>query len=296
MVRARPGFVLPVDKPEGPTSHDVVARARSALDTRKVGHTGTLDPFASGLLLLCVDAATRLSEYLTALPKTYLATARLGVRTDTLDPEGEVVASSEAWTGLEPDEIREALEGFRGPQRQVPPQFSAKKVGGEAMYEKARRGQRVELEPVEVEIHGIELLGTELPEVRFRLRVSSGTYVRAVARDLGDALGLPAHLTALRRTGIGGLDVDDAVPLDALDREEAVRRAALSPARALAHLPRVAVGEDDARRLATGQTVRPAGGETPPTGAVALIHGDVLVAVGEPRGAVIQPRKVFVDA
>lgn len=296
MVRARPGFVLLVDKPVGPTSHDVVARARKALGTGKVGHTGTLDPFASGLLLLCVDAATRLSEYLTALEKTYVATARLGSRTDTLDREGEVVASSDAWTSLDEEEIRRALKAFRGKQGQVPPQFSAKKVGGEAMYEKARRGQRVELEPVEVEVHEVELLEVALPEVRFRIRCSSGTYVRAVARDLGEALGVHAHLRALRRVRIGPFSVEGAVSVDGLGDETRVREAAVSPARALAHLPRIAVETDAARRLASGQAITAGEGETDVQGPLALTLDDVLVAVGELEKGRIRPRKVFVHA
>ncbi|NIP58321.1 MAG: tRNA pseudouridine(55) synthase TruB, partial [Gemmatimonadetes bacterium] len=201
--------VLPVDKPVGPTSHDVVARARRALDTGRIGHTGTLDPFASGLLLLCVGPATRLSEYLTALEKSYVAVARLGVGTDTLDPEGAVVERSDSWSELDRARIEEASASFLGRREQVPPQFSAKKVGGEAMYARARRGERVELSPIPVEIHELELLGVDLPDVRLRIRCSSGTYVRALARDLGAALGEPAHLAELRRTAVGSFRVQD---------------------------------------------------------------------------------------
>ncbi|MFW6206816.1 MAG: tRNA pseudouridine(55) synthase TruB, partial [Gemmatimonadota bacterium] len=221
----------------GPTSHAIVARARRALGTRKIGHSGTLDPFASGLLLLCVDAATRLSEYLTGLDKSYRTTMRLGQRTDTLDPEGEIVEEDEAWKALDAKRVQETLAGFVGEIQQVPPQYSAKKIGGEAMHRKARRGERVELEPVTRRIEAMELLEVDLPRVRFRIRCSSGTYVRALARDLGKALGSCAHLLELRRTGIGGFRVEDAVSLDDLDDPESVRRSWISPRDALAHLP-----------------------------------------------------------
>lgn len=287
--------VLPVDKPVGPTSHDVVARARRALDTRRIGHTGTLDPFASGLLLLCVGPATRLSEYLTALDKSYVAVARLGVGTDTLDPEGTEVERSDAWRGLEPARIEEATASFLGRGEQVPPQFSAKKVGGEAMYARARRGERVELRAVPVEIHEIELLGVDLPDVRIRVRCSSGTYVRALARDLGAALGEPVHLAELRRTAVGPFRVEDAVGLDELDDPEAVERAWVEPARALAHLPAVELSEEEVRRVAHGQTIRE-GEEVPEGGPVALLARGRLAAIAEPGARGLQPRKVFVRA
>lgn len=290
------GGVLPVDKPVGPTSHDVVARARSALDTGKVGHTGTLDPFASGLLLLCVDGATRLSEYLTALDKSYVAVARLGERTDTLDPEGTVVERSETWSGVDPTRIEEALIGFTGRTEQVPPQFSAKKVGGEPMYALARRGERVDLEPVPVQIHEAELLEVDLPRFRFRVRCSSGTYVRALARDLGRALGEPAHLTELRRTGIGSFRVEDAVPAGTLDDAAALDAAWIDPARALGHLPSVALSAEEARRVAHGQAIHR--GNAPPsdTGSVALLHDGRLAAVAEAVDGSLRPRKVFLRA
>ena len=299
-LRVRTGGILPVDKPVGPTSHAVVGRARTALGTRKIGHSGTLDPFASGLLLLCVDAATRLSEYLTGLDKTYEATMRLGQRTDTLDPEGEIVEEDEAWKDLDEETVRQVLSGFVGEIRQVPPQYSAKKVEGEAMHRKARRGERVELDPVTLRIHSMELVETDLPRVRFRTRCSSGTYIRALARDLGAALGSCAHLLELRRTEIGRFGVEDAVALEDLGDPERVREAWISPRDALAHLPSVRVDASEARRLAQGQGVAwpaseedvglPEGDSVP----VAVEWNDALVAVGERRGSALEPRKVFV--
>lgn len=285
-----PGFVLPVDKPTGPTSHDVVAAARRSLGVRKIGHSGTLDPFASGLLLLCVGRATRLAEYLSGLDKRYEATARLGVATDTLDLDGEVIASAEA-SHVEKASVVDALAAFRGEIDQRPPQFSAKKVDGVRMHERARRGERVELPPCRVTVHQIDLLAFDPPEVRFAVHCSSGTYIRAIARDLGEALGVGAHLTALRRTAIGRVEVGDAVSLPALDVADAVAAARIAPLEALAHLPRVEVDEADAARLAHGQRLEV--GDEAPAGLVAVSHIGALLAVGEVVGGRLAPRKVF---
>lgn len=292
----RPGEVLLVDKPAGPTSHDVVARARRVLGERKVGHTGTLDPFASGLLVLCVGVATRLAEYLSDLEKTYEATALFGERTETLDPEGRVVERDEAWRRLGRERVETALGALVEVTEQVPPQFSAKKVGGEAMYRKARRGERVELPPVPVRIHEVALLHLELPRVRFRVRCSSGTYVRAVARDLAASLGTCGRLEELRRTAIGDFRVSDAIPADRLGDLEGAGRARRSLAQALAHLPAVEVPTSDARRMAHGQGVETSA-EAVPEGVpvAALVDGD-LVAVAERSGTSLRPRKVFVRA
>jgi tRNA pseudouridine55 synthase len=298
-------YLLPVDKPEGPTSHDVVAAARRALATRKIGHTGTLDPFASGLLVLCVGGATRLSEYLTSLDKTYVAVARLGVSTDTLDRDGEIVATSDGWRGLTLDDVERALAGLRGDIEQVPPQFSAKKVAGEAMHRRARRGETTSLPPIPVTVHGLDLLGFEPPLLRLEVRCSSGTYVRALARDLGAALGVGAHLVELRRTAVGRFDVADAVTLEELDTPEAVRRVRVEPLDALAHLPTVEVEGEAMARLRHGQRIvvdgdahvriADAGPEAPSAGPrlVSVSRGRDLVAMGELDAGVLRPRKVF---
>lgn len=283
--------VLPVDKPEGPTSHDVVATARRALGTRKVGHTGTLDPLASGLLLLCVGRATRLSEYLSGLDKTYVAEARLGARTDTGDREGAVVAEDEGWRGLMPRQVEDALARFQGELEQVPPQFSAKKVGGVPMHRRARKGQSVELAPRPVTVHEISATEVELPLVRFRVRCSSGTYIRALARDLGDALGVGAHLTALRRTDVGRFGVDGAPTPEKLLDEERVGRAWIDPLEALGHLPRMDVSAQDAEALRHGRFLPAPGTER--FGELVVAHGGRLVAIATVKGDELRPRKVF---
>ncbi len=285
--------VVPVDKPVGPTSHDVVSAARRAFGERRIGHTGTLDPFASGLLLICVGKATRLAEYLTDLPKSYEAVARLGITTATEDLEGEVLEERGGWEALGEPEIGAGMEALRGDILQVPPQFSAKKVEGVRMHERARRGERVELEARPVTVHEIELLDVDLPFVRFFTRCSSGTYVRSLARDLGEALGVGAHLTELRRTAIGGFGVDAAVTVADLDDPAAVRAAAIEPVSALGHLPSISVGSDAVGRLAHGQWVDAAVSDE--AGPVAVASDGVLVAVGEVRSGKLRPRKVFVS-
>ena len=282
--------VLPVDKDAGPSSHDVVAAARRSLAMRRIGHTGTLDPFATGLLLLCLGTATRLAEYLVGMDKEYEAVARLGVATDTLDGTGTVTRDSDAWTRLEPEAIREAFGNQVGTIRQVPPVYSAKKIGGKRAYALAREGEAVVPDPVEVTIRSLEVLGIDGPDVRFRMRCSSGTYVRAVARDVGEALGAGAHLTSLRRTAVGRFAVETALPMDRLEDPEAVAEALIPPLAALDHLPRRELDEDERRRIGHGQ--RLAAG---PHGAGLLVlagEGE-LVAVAESDGETIHPRKVF---
>ena len=287
------GAVLRVDKPEGPTSHDVVAAARKALRERRIGHTGTLDPFASGLLLLCIGPATRLSEYLTGLPKQYRAAMRLGVATDTDDFTGEVVSESGAWQDLARADVESALAAQRGTIQQLPPLFSAKKVGGERMYAAARRGETPERSSVEVTVHRLELLRYRPPDVEFEVECSSGTYIRAIARDVGEALGVGGHLRALRRTGIGEQSVVGAITPAEFSDADAVGRSLLSPVDALAHLPTVAVDGAAAGRIAHGGAVpftEPLPGNQP---LVIRSGGGDLLAIGEWVEGQLRPRKVF---
>lgn len=283
--------VLPLDKPEGPTSHDVVAVVRRALGERRVGHTGTLDPFASGLLLVCVGRATRLAQYLSGMDKTYEATARLGVATDTEDREGEVVGESEGWRGVTVAEVDAALDGLRGDILQRPPRFSAKKIEGEAAHRRARRGEDVRLESVPVTVHQLVLTSFEPPDVGVRVRCSSGTYVRSLARDLGEALGVGAHLTRLRRTAVGSFGVDDALTPDDLDDHARVAAAWIDPLRALGHLPRVDVDGAAVAHLGHGRAIPVEG--IADGGPATAAHEGTLVAVGEVRDATFRPRRVF---
>lgn len=290
------GF-CPVDKPAGPTSHDIVRQARKALGIRRIGHTGTLDPFASGLLLLGVGSATRLIEYLDDLPKEYTAVARLGVQTTTDDPEGDVLERSNGWQALVRSEIAEVLRGLLGDLEQRPPSYSAKRIAGERAYTRARAGETVELEPVRVTVHEIELVEIDLPEIRFRARVSTGTYIRALARDLGAALGVGAHLTALRRTAIGPLRVERAIAPEALGQPDCHVRSWIPALDALAHLPRVEVDRAVVQRLVHGQSPEqsevPGADRIPQDHPIAVVHEERLVCVGRIEGSRLRPSKVF---
>lgn len=290
-------FVLAVDKPEGPTSHDVVAMARRALGTRRVGHTGTLDPFASGLLLLCVGHATRLAEYLTGMPKSYEATIRLGVATDTHDLHGEQIGETISVDGLGEAQIVEAVRSFVGPLDQVPPQFSAKKVDGEAMHRKARRGEHVDLPPVPVHVHEASLVRWEAPNAVVTVSCSSGTYIRAIARDLGEALECGAHLTTLRRTSVGDFDVQAAVSLEEMEDDVRVAQAKISPVDVMRHLRAVTLDAPEVERIRHGQRIRvedPSEAGASTEGEVVTVRHDVdLVAIADLVDGVLRPRKVF---
>lgn len=291
MNTASPIGVLPVDKPPGPTSHDVVNAVRRTMGERRVGHTGTLDPFASGLLLLCIGQATRVAEYITGLAKGYEATARLGVATDSGDRDGATLSLSDGWRAVTDVALEAALEPLRGSILQTPPSLSAKKVSGVPAHRRVRKGEEVVLEPHAVTVHELEVVGVALPEVRLRVLCSSGTYVRALARDMGEALGVGAHLTALRRTSIGPFRVEDAVAPDALADAEALARALIPPLAALGHLPRLEVDDEGAADLVHGRRVAAAGLADAPTALAAL--GPTLVAVGEVRDGLFLPRKVL---
>lgn len=289
-----PGILL-VDKPVGPTSHDVVSRVRKAVDLRRVGHAGTLDPFATGLLILLIGRATRLSEYLLGLNKVYEATAHLGIETTTHDPEGSIVSEAPVGEGLTREEVENALATFSGEILQEPPVFSAKKVRGEAAHRRVRRGEDVVLEKARVTIYDIALTTFAPPEVGFRVRCSAGTYIRALGRDLGRALGVGAHLKTLRRTGIGGFSVDSALSFSDLEREEGLAGHLISPADALSHLPSVTVSQADAGRIRQGQFLPLEDGELLEGGPVRILLEGELLAIGARSGDHLRPRKVLAD-
>jgi tRNA pseudouridine55 synthase len=278
-----------VDKPAGKTSHDIVQHVRRALGIRAAGHTGTLDPFATGLLVVLVGRATRLARFVEAQPKTYVATARLGIRTTTDDLTGEMIGSESS--GLLPESlVRDTLAEFLGLQAQRPPQFSAKRVGGERSYRKARRGESVELADVDITVHAITLVAYRPPEFDFRVTVSPGTYVRAIARDLGERLGVGSHLTRLRREAIGSLRVEDAVSLERLSAT------ALLPARrVLADLPVVELDEAGRNDVAHGRAVVDSGaaGRLGSGAAVALLGDGELVAVAYAQDGWLHPSVVL---
>jgi tRNA pseudouridine55 synthase len=211
-----PEGVLFVDKPMGMTSHDVVNRIRRFYNLKKVGHAGTLDPMATGLLIMLIGKATKVSQYLMSLNKEYEGTITFGVETDSFDAEGEVVAQMPV-PEMDDAAIDAALKSFHGDQYQLPPMFSAKKIGGQPLYKSARKGIEVEREPRFIHVARFDRLGWQSPDLNFRLRSSKGTYVRSIAHDLGERLKTCAHLSALRRTMIDEFSVKDAFTLEQIE-------------------------------------------------------------------------------
>ncbi len=209
--------VLLVDKPTDHTSHDVVARVRRALQMRRVGHAGTLDPMATGLLIMLIGKATKISQYLISLDKEYEGTIELGKVTDSQDAQGRMLETRPVPELTEP-ELRKAMAGFLGDQYQTPPMYSAIKIDGVPLYKSARKGEEVEREPRFVRVSEFELTRFGLPSFDFRLRCSKGTYVRTIAHDLGQRLGCGAHLSALRRTATDKFNISQAVTLDAIEQ------------------------------------------------------------------------------
>lgn len=274
-----------VAKPAGPTSHDIVDMARRALNEKRIGHLGTLDPFAKGLLALVVGRATRLAPFAGEWPKAYDGVIRLGVTTDTDDLTGQVVTTA-PWIGITPAQLADVIGRFRGTYEQTPPAYSAVKVAGERAYRRARRGEAVTLEPRAVDIRELEIVEATPPDLQFRATVSAGTYVRSLARDIGAALGCGAHLVALRRTAVGPLRLEDAVPPDEVT-PETLRDAAVL----VAHLPRREVDKKERDAVLHGRPLKgdPIADSRYP---VALFDGDELLAVAEPEGELLKPRVV----
>ena len=284
--------VLVIDKPVGPTSFDVVRRIRRAAGSRRVGHGGTLDPAASGVLPICLGEATKLAQFLLDADKQYDFTVCFGVETDTDDAAGAITARADAGA-VDEAAVRGALVPFRGPITQVPPIYSALKRDGRPLYDYARAGEAVTIAPRAVVVHELELTSFAGPAtVTFTMRCSKGTYVRALARDLGRALGVGAHVTALRRTRSGPFSLADARPLDeVLATLEApggqVDEAALplvAPADALRHLERRVVTDTVARDARFGRRIALGAGEVASEGRLCLLDSQgKLVAVAQPR-------------
>jgi tRNA pseudouridine55 synthase len=253
--RALDGVLL-LDKPVGLSSNDALIRAKRLYLAKKAGHTGTLDPLASGLLPLCFGEATKFSQDLLEADKTYEATMRLGIRTTTGDAEGEAIDTRDVT--CDERTVEQALAQFRGDIVQVPPMYSALKRDGKPLYEYARAGQTVEREGRRVTIHVLEMIACALPDVTFRVTCSKGTYVRTLAEDIGEALGCGAHLVMLRRTGVGALTLANSVTLDALsDAQPSERDGWLQPVDALlSTFPSVQLDEDATRRFLHGQRLR----------------------------------------
>jgi len=292
--------LLVVDKPVGPTSFDVVARVKRALGADKAGHTGTLDPLASGVLAVCLGEAVKLQHWLADGDKAYLATVAFGAATTTEDAEGEVTARGDP-AGLDAAALRAALPRFLGEQDQLPPMYSAVRVGGRRLHEAARAGEAVERAPRRVRVDAFDLVDLAGPVeglalARLQVRCGKGTYVRTLAADLGRAVGVPAHLAGLRRTGAGSFTLAEAVPLEEVERLARQDRAALTRrvlplAEALRGWPSLELTPEEALALGHGRAL--AGREGPDGPRRALGPGGDLVAVCEMRGGLVRPLRVL---
>lgn len=298
--------VLVVDKPAGPTSHDMVDRTRRAFGLRRVGHTGTLDPFATGVLPLCLGRATRLARFLAEGEKVYRATVRLGFATSTDDLTGTPLSEARPAT-LQDGAVRRALAELVGNLDQVPPAYSARRVEGRRLYELARRGESVPRAARAITVYGIDLLEAAEDRLEIEVRCSPGTYVRALARDLGEKLGVGGHLSRLRRTRSGSFGLEQAVPGDEIAgaRDRVVPLGELLP-----ELPAVRVGPTGRERVRHGRDIGldevAAGFPEEPVARVRVLdESGELLALAVPRGSgapgapavepVLHPDVVFVD-
>jgi tRNA pseudouridine55 synthase len=306
--------LLNINKPKGITSHDAVNRVRQVAGQRRVGHAGTLDPMATGVLLICLGQATRLIEYLMVGRKTYRAIFRFGLTTDTLDAEGRITAENDP-SELTETRLRAILPSFLGEIRQIPPLFSAIKREGQPLYKRARAGESVELEPRRVAIYALTWVAWQPPDLTLEITCSSGTYIRSLARDIGEAAGPGAHLAELTRTASGPWQLAQAVPLEQLEGEAAAgaltwQRHLHPPDQAIAHLPRITLSMEDAIHVQQGRQIQlkdnladcdnPAERNIETSGYPKILRaytsdGDFLaiLTLAEPNAKLWQPRKVF---
>ncbi len=289
--------VLNINKPAGWTSHDVVQKARVLLRESRIGHTGTLDPLATGVLVLCVGKATRIARYLEAQEKEYRAIMRLGVVTDTLDADGNVV-ETKTYAPPSQDKIIRVMRSFVGEIMQQPPAYSAIKVAGVPSYKLARKGKAVELRPRPVTIHGLELTSYEDPFLGFTVTCSKGVYVRAICADIGSALGTGAHLASLVRTRSGRFTFEDAMTLDqlaVLTAAGTIEKALISLDRALADLPLVEVSAAEARKVSQGNQVSWRGADRERESGVVRVHDPEggLLALARTGEGKLKPELVF---
>lgn len=283
--------VLVVDKPPDITSFGVVKQVRRTLGVNKAGHTGTLDPLATGVLPICLGEATKIASLLLAEDKAYEATALLGLQTDTLDVTGEVLSQQDP-SGVRRSGVEAQLARMRGIQQQVPPAFSAIHQGGRRAYELARKGEEVVLSPRKIEVQKLELSSWDPPRVGLSIQCSKGTYVRSLVDDLGRALGPGAALEALRRVKSGSFSLSQSVPLCQVEaRAQQGDLPLVSMDQALAHLPGVDIGPQDLERIRHGQPLETQG--PPPEGLVRIRHQQDLVALGREKEGRLWPKRVF---
>ncbi|HJU23202.1 MAG TPA: tRNA pseudouridine(55) synthase TruB [Casimicrobiaceae bacterium] len=295
MTRRRVDGVLLLDKPSGITSTAALSRVKRLYNAEKAGHTGTLDPLASGLLPICLGNATRFAGMLLDAPKRYDATIRFGIATTTYDAEGDITATHPVT--FDEQRLLEMVGRLTGPQLQVPPAHSALKFEGRPHYEYARAGIDVPRPPRHVVIHAMRLVEWNAPDARVEVECSKGTYIRSLAARSGEELGCGAHLLALRRTGTGGFAIAQAITLEALEAlDPSARDALLLPTATLvAHLPRIELGPAAARSFRHGQQIAVGGVTDLRDSALpaAAFEGHVLLGIAELRNGVLSPRRVL---
>ena len=246
--------VINLNKPKGISSQQAVTRVKRITGVKKAGHAGTLDPMATGILLVCTGEATKITRFLSDLDKEYLAVMKLGEKTDTYDSEGTVIQKSEGFS-LQRQDIEDVLAGFRGTIEQTPPMFSALKMAGRPLYSLARRGIMVERARREVTIFGIEIAGFSLPFVEMRISCSKGTYIRSLCNDIGEILGMGAHITSLQRTRIGRFHIEDSITLDELQECPDAGNVFVGIDDALGHLEEISLDEREFTRAKNGLSV-----------------------------------------
>jgi tRNA pseudouridine55 synthase len=302
--------ILVIDKPEGFTSHDVVGKVRRALKTRAVGHTGTLDPFATGVLVVLIGKATRLAQFLDKAEKEYLATIQLGYSTDTGDRTGSPKSEMQSLKLFSAEEIETVLAKFRGETWQTPPMYSAKKIEGKKLYELARKGVEIERQPVKVTISKLEIENDEQQltnneQITVRVACTAGTYIRVLAEEIGRELGTAAHLAELRRTRAGNFDLSRAVTLEELEKsavENKIEQILISPHSALGHLPEIVLSDLETEQTKNGRTLFVTLERAPNFADKSFVRladrFENLIAVGvfDAEKSVIQPRTVLSGA
>jgi len=284
--------VLIVDKTAGMTSHDVVARVRRLAGERSVGHLGTLDPMATGVLPLVLGRMTRLAQFYAASEKSYEGEIRFGSSTDTYDADGEPTGEPQP-VRLTLEQVRAAAAGFRGSIQQMPPPFSAKKVGGVPAYKLARKKKEVELKPIQVEVREFEILGLDGDRATFRARVASGTYLRSVAHDLGQVLGIGAHLASLRRTRVGEFGLEDAHTLEQIEQAEDIESLFVHPRRILPEFPSVTATEENLARIRNGMAVNLPEMSRAPLVKVFAGQADLVCIASRVAGTLFHPKVVL---
>lgn len=247
--------IIVINKPSGYTSHDIVSKIRKKLNIKKVGHTGTLDPLATGVLPILLGGGTKLSQYLINHDKEYIATIKLGVKTDTGDIEGQVIAEKQV-PEISVEGLGQVLKSFLGPQKQVPPMYSAIKVNGKKLYEYARQGEKIEIEPRSIEIYSIGLLELKQEQIKIKVACSKGTYIRTLCEDIAEKLNTVGTMSALKRTKVGEFDLEKAITVEELENEQIVQNSLITPEQLFINKPEIKLVSEELVKFLNGMTLK----------------------------------------